>query len=93
MLSDKTNNTTMNPIIAFDFSVEPNKRVIMNRQAGTPEHPVQILEAGDNSTLILSQPFFVKSLTLGQGSSIEPMEMVHIIGELVTDIGDEGIDL
>ena len=92
MLSDKTNNTTMNPIIAFDFSVEPNKRVIMNRQAGTPEHPVQILEVGD-STLILSQPCFVKFVILGKGSSIGPKEMLHIIGELVTDIGDEGIDL
>ena len=81
-LSGTEYNCTMSdPNSTGHIIVNPNLSISSNGSWGTTDQPIGTLTIGNNSTLTLTDHLYVNSLTIDDGASIIPPEMVHVMGE------------
>jgi hypothetical protein len=75
------NCTISDPNSTGHIIVNPNLSISSNGSWGTTDQPIGTLTIGNNSTLTLIDHLYVNSLTIDDGDSIMPPEMVHVMGE------------
>jgi len=77
------NSIISDPNSTGTIQINPNLNVTLNGPLGTTEHPIGTLTVGNDSTLTLTNHLYVNSLTLADGASVFPPEMVHVMGDNV----------
>ena len=81
------NATISDPNSTGTIHINPDLNITLNGRVGTSEHPVSTLVVGNNSTLTITDHLYVNSVTLGDGASIVPPAMMHVMGDNL-DVAD-----
>lgn len=81
-----TLGSILDPSSTGIIHIKPNNNITLNGPCGTHEQPLGSIVIDANSSVTLAYHLYVNVLTLAEGASIVPPEMVHIMGDIDTTL-------